>query len=238
MPTGGLDMAVPAGVSYAEGANWESWQRDYLLGVILIVPPEDVREPIDRLRARYGPVSHRTCAAHISVSDPLGREMTPDVEDEIRGALRRVEPFRLYFETLYASNEYPGVAYRIHPDEPVRALQQILHATRAFGPVPSSRREIPPHMTVAEFISIDESLRLCAALQDNAPKGSFLCDRMEYIVPDDSFVFHSVRTFHFAATPPQRHVDACSHAAADAGHEAGEEKAGEGAGQRDRDHAG
>jgi hypothetical protein len=34
-------MAVPAGVSYAAGANWESWQRDYQLGVILTMEELD-----------------------------------------------------------------------------------------------------------------------------------------------------------------------------------------------------
>jgi hypothetical protein len=50
-------------------------------------------------------------------------------------------------------------------------------------------------MTIAEFISIEESLRLCEQLQDSAPSGSFLCDRLEFVVPDENFQFQRVDTF-------------------------------------------
>ncbi len=56
-------------------------------------------------------------------------------------------------------------------------------------------RHIPAHMTIAEFISIEDSPKLCAALQDTAPSGSFLCDRLHLIVPDDGLCFHSKGTF-------------------------------------------
>ena len=69
-------------------------------------------------------------------------------------------------------------------------LQEALHKSRAFGGKVYKRRHIPPHMTIAEFISIQESLKLCDQLQDTAPKGSFLCDRLEFIVPDDNMRWH------------------------------------------------
>ena len=50
-------------------------------------------------------------------------------------------------------------------------------------------------MTIAEFISISESLKLCDQLQDTAPKGSFICDRLEFIVPDDTMRWHREITF-------------------------------------------
>ena len=50
-------------------------------------------------------------------------------------------------------------------------------------------------MTIAEFISIQESLELCDQLQDTAPKGSFICDRLEFIVPDDNMRFHREMAF-------------------------------------------
>ena len=50
-------------------------------------------------------------------------------------------------------------------------------------------------MTIAEFISIEDGLKLCAQLQDSAPRGSFMCDRLEFIVPDDEFHFQKKLTF-------------------------------------------
>ena len=158
-------------IRYAQNTDsWEDWQLDYRLGLILIMPPKEVSDLIDPLRERYDPKSHATCVTHISVSDPLSLEMTPDIETEIRAIVQDFQPF---------------------------ALQQALHKSRAFGGKVYKRRHILPHMTIAEFISIQESLELCDQLQNTAPKGSFICDRLEYIVPDDNMSFHREMSFMF-----------------------------------------
>jgi len=175
--------------------RWEEWQYDYRLGLILIMPPEKVSRQIDPLRAKYDPYAFAICPMHISVSDPLQREMTPEVEDEIRRILSPIQPFTLYFDNLYASSEYSGVIYPIRPQEPIEKLKAALHAASAFAGKPYYRRTIPAHMTIAEFISIEDGLKLCAQLQDTAPCGSFVCDRLEFIVPDSEFHFQKQRTF-------------------------------------------
>ena len=176
-------------------SKWEDWQRDYRLGVILILPPSDVSREIDLLRARYDPRSAAWCPAHISLSDPLSSEMTPALADEIRGAVSAIRPFTLHYDELYASSRHAGFAYRIAPREPIERLKGILHGTSGFAGEAYRRRQISPHMTIAEFISIAESLRLCARLQDTAPSGSFLCDRLAYMVPDQNFRFSKRLTF-------------------------------------------
>ena len=174
---------------------WEDWQRDYRLGIILILPPPEVSEEIDRLRAMYDPRSAAICPAHISLSDPLCREMCPALAGEIRGVLTDVRPFTLYYDRLYASTAHAGVAYRITPREPIDRLKDLLHGTSGFDAEAHRRRRIAPHMTIAEFISIEEGLQLCARLQDTAPAGRFLCDRLEYMVPDERFRFNRRMTF-------------------------------------------
>ena len=183
-------------IRYAQNTDsWKDWQLDYRLGLILIMPPKEVSDLIDPLRKQYDPKSHATCSTHISVSDPLSLEMTPGLETEIRAILQDFQPFELHFRTLHASSKHPGVSYPIHPEEPIRALQEALHKSRAFAGKVYKRRHIPPHMTIAEFISIQESLKLCDQLQDTAPKGSFICDRLEFIVPDDNMRWHREITF-------------------------------------------
>ena len=51
-------------------------------------------------------------------------------------------------------------------------------------------------MTIAEFITIDDSPKLCSELQATAPSGSFLCDRLEFIVPDEMFWFQRTHIFY------------------------------------------
>ena len=176
-------------------SKWEDWQRDYRFGLILIMPPPEVSQEIDLLRAKYDPRSAASCGTHISLSDPLSQEMTPNLINEINNVITDVQPFTLYYDKPHASTRHPGVSYPIRPQEPIDNLKQILHGTSAFSGEAYHRRNIAPHMTIAEFISIDESLELCARLQNSAPSGSFLCDKLELVVPDESFRFKKRGTF-------------------------------------------
>lgn len=112
-------------------SKWEKWQRDYRLGLILIMPPEEVGRQNNPLRARYDPRTYAYCPAHITLSDPLGLEMTP------------------------------------------------------------------PHMTIAEFVTVEQSWRILEEIKETAPSGSFLCDRLEFIVPDINMHFHRVKSYMF-----------------------------------------
>ena len=88
-------------------SKWEDWQRDYRFGLILIMPPPEVSQDIDLLRAKYDPRSAASCPTHISLSDPLSREMTPDLIDEINNVLTDVQPFTLHYDKPHASTRHP-----------------------------------------------------------------------------------------------------------------------------------
>lgn len=176
-------------------AGWEKWQRDYRLGLILIMPPEDVARQINPLRAKYDPRTYAYCPAHITLSDPLGLEMTPERDAEIAAILAEVQPFMLHFDEPQASRERGGVAYPIRPRAPIDALRTRLHRASVFCRPPYYTRTIPPHMTLAEFVTIEESWRIINELKGSAPRGSFLCDRLEFIVPDIHMHFHRVKSY-------------------------------------------
>ena len=112
--------------------RWEDWQRDYRLGLILVMPPEQVSRQIDAMRARYDPRSHSICSTHISLTDPLCSEMTPGLEGEIRFILDRIKPFTLHYGKPHASNEHSGIACPITPQEPIDDLKEALHESAAF----------------------------------------------------------------------------------------------------------
>ena len=179
----------------AETSSWEPWQHDYRFGVVLVMPPLHVASPIDALRQAYDQKSHAICSAHISVSDPLRRQMSDDAQKEIQELLRTVEPFEVHYDRPTASARRPGVAYPISPQERFDELKCIIHQASVFEGFASSRRDIPAHMTIAEFLTIEDSLRICADLIDKAPRGSFWCDRLEHLVPDATFRFQRRGTF-------------------------------------------
>lgn len=175
---------------------WEDWQREYRLGLILIMPPENVAQQIDPLREKYDPYAFSICPTHISISDPLRQELTPKYEKELEKILSEIEPFVLHYKKPFASTKFTGVTYPITPQQPIDNLKDALHVAEVFEGKIYNRRHIPAHMTIAEFISIEDGLKLCADLQKSAPSGTFLCDRLEFIVPDQDFHFQRIRTFY------------------------------------------
>ena len=66
-------------------------------------------------------------------------------------------------------------------------LKRVVHDASLFGDVVYGRRDIPAHMTVAEFVTIDESLKIARNLANTPLSGSCWCDRLGYIVPDQTF---------------------------------------------------
>ncbi|MBM3327108.1 MAG: 2'-5' RNA ligase family protein [Calditrichaeota bacterium] len=183
-------------ISYVRNtSNWEQWQIEYRFGIILIIPPDEVLQQIEPLRERYDYRSFVSNPTHVTVSDPLCCEMTPELFREIQFNLSRVSSFMLYYDKPSASKEHPGVAYPIRPREPIDELKRILHSSSAFSNEAYWLRNVPPHITIAEFISIEDSLKLCDEILDSAPSGSFLCDRLELIVPDENFRFKRSGTF-------------------------------------------
>ena len=167
---------------------------------MLILPPPEVAQQIDPLRAKYVPRSFAICPTHISLSDPLSQDMTPGLQEEVGHILNAISPFQLHFDRLQASTEYAGVYYPINPQDPIDALKQALHTSSAFNGQVYRRRKIPAHMTVAEFLSIEDSFMLCEELQGTAPSGSFICDRLSFVVPDERFCFQEVGTFLLGST--------------------------------------
>jgi hypothetical protein len=180
-------------------SSWEPWQRDYRFGVILVMPPHDVAASIDALRQTYDPKSHAILSAHISVSDPLPRGLEHDDRERLQEVLRGVEPFEVRYSMPMASAQRPGVACPVEPQERFDELKRVVHHASLFGDAVYARRDIPAHMTVAEFVTIGESLRIATGLADKPLSGSFWCDRLEYIVPDQAFRFHRRDTFLLGA---------------------------------------
>jgi 2'-5' RNA ligase len=179
----------------SDTSKWEKWQRDYRLGLILIMPPDGLGTQVNALRSRYDPKSYAFCPAHITLSDPLGLGMTTERDAEICRILSAIQPFMLHFAEPHASKERGGVAYPIRPREPIDALRTALHTASVFCRAPYYTRNIAPHMTIAEFVTIEESWRILEEIRGIAPSGSFLCDRLEFIVPDANMHFKRIKSY-------------------------------------------
>ena len=180
-------------IEYAQKmANWESWMPEYRFGAFYIFPPDDVIKPIDALRKRYDPKSDAICQAHISLSESLAKPLADADIEELRTILSGIQPFTITYGPLRDFPPHPGVCYRIEPEENVRKLRNAIHTASCFHRILLRREHIAPHMTVAEFISVEDTKELLHELSGKVPEGTFLCDEIECAVPDESFYFKRV----------------------------------------------
>jgi 2'-5' RNA ligase len=171
--------------------GWEPWQHEYAHGAFYVFPPREVAAAVDELRRRHDPASAAICDAHISLSEPLSAPLSDDQLRELRQVLGLIAPFDLDYGPLTQTGDHPGVVYAISPADRFFELRRAVHATSAFAGHPLSRAERAPHMTVAEFITIERAAKLLDELRE-APTGTFRCDEVVLAAPDASFRFRPI----------------------------------------------
>ncbi len=182
-------------IEYAKNtANWEKWKFEYQYGAFYIFPPNGVIEPIDELRQKFDPKSADYCQAHISLSEPLNNPLTDEQLTELKEALSLVQPFEIKYGPLRSFPPYPGVCYTITPGKEFFDLRKAIHSTSIFAGNPLTRKDREPHMTIAEFITVERTEELLKELQGKVPEGTFQCGSIEYAVPNDEFYFERVMT--------------------------------------------
>ena len=177
---------------YADTSHWEEWQTEYRYGAFYIFPPPGIIEPIDQLRRKYDHKSDSYCQAHISLSEPLRAPLTDEKVQELRVTLSSVEPFEIHYGPLRSFLPYPGVVYAITPEDMFMRLRSCIHETSLFKDQQLVREHVKPHMTIAEFITIERTHELLEKLSGKIPEGTFLCSAIEYAIPNHDFYFERV----------------------------------------------
>lgn len=134
-----------------------TWQFEFRYGAFYIFPTDGIIEAIDALRRNYDPKSADRCQAHISLSEPLSQPLTVPHVHELQVALQEMAAFDMRYGSLRSFPPHPGVVYSIQPEDAFRQLRSIVHATSLFASVPLRRNALAPHMTIAEFITIERT---------------------------------------------------------------------------------
>ena len=186
----------------ADMTHWEAWQREYQFGIVLIHPPDPLRREVNALRARYDPRSQSYCDAHISLTVPLPRPVTEDDWAELESIASGLAPISIKCGPLMNYLPHPGVCLAIQPQEELDDLRAALETASAFAGAPARRYPFSAHMTIAEFITADETETLMVELADLAPQGSFPCTGVSYAVPDESFHFTERKRLKLSARRP------------------------------------
>lgn len=181
-------------IDYAEStADWEDWMFEYRYGAFYIFPTDDHIEAIDGLRQTLDPKSARICQSHISLTEPLTKPLTAKLVSEISVLLNSFEPFEIDYGPLKTFPPHPGVCLDILPKNIFFTLRRTLHTCSAFTGSDFGRKDIAPHITIAEFgLTWEDSEALRKRLDGQVPGGKFLCSSIEYAVPNDDFVFERI----------------------------------------------
>jgi len=172
-----------------EIGHWESWQGEYRFGTFLILPPDPLLLRMNALRAKHDPRSQSICDAHISLTVPLPRSMAEKDWGELESIAAGFPHIAIRYGPLANYRPHPGVVLAIEPQEKLDKLRAALEATSVFPRAPTRTHPFSAHMTVAEFISIEETEALMMELADVAHQGTFLCTGVSYAVPDGDFHF-------------------------------------------------
>jgi 2'-5' RNA ligase len=175
--------------------SWEDWQKPYQFGILVIWPPNELREIFSSQRERIDPISGSYCEAHITVTQPLCRHLDIEEWNELEVILSSFDTFEISYGPLQTFFPYPCIWYEIQPAEKILEIRDLLHQTNYFNLDMDHPKNFIPHMTITEGLSgpkVDD--KLFHMLQQESGKGSFQCLGLSCIIPDKDFKFQ-VKSF-------------------------------------------
>jgi len=92
---------------------WEEWQKLYRYGVIVIQPLDEIRELVNNQREEYDPLSQSYSEAHITVTQPLLKELSEDEWDRVLRIIEGYGSFQIDYGPINSFLPYPCPIRRI-----------------------------------------------------------------------------------------------------------------------------
>lgn len=169
---------------------WSEWQLDYLHGLFVIWPPDEVRRVVNRLRHAYDPTSQATIEAHVTLTQPFLARPGDQEWALLAEIVAGFAPFEIRYGPVDTFFPNPVIYLAIQPQERLLALRQALHQTGLFNLALPYTDDFVPHMTIAEGRSdkaVDELM--LAEVRSLAPQGAFLLSEVVCVTPDERFHF-------------------------------------------------
>ena len=108
--------------------------------------------------------------------------------------------FEIHYGPLRTHPPYPGVTYTITPEDKFDTLRKIIHQNELFEGVEIKRSTIVPHMTIAEFITMEQTDQIFNELNNKVQSGKFMCKEIVLAVPNNDNYFSPVITIPLGRT--------------------------------------
>jgi 2'-5' RNA ligase len=181
--------------------SWADWQKVYEHGTFLIVPPDDVRAVVNKLRERYDPVSQKYCEAHVTLTQPLLKRLTEDDWNRLKSISSGFGPFEIKYGPLNTFLPYPCIYYEIQPVETILEIRNTIHETGLCNLNLPHTEGFIPHMTITEaYFDSGETKRIFDTLRNEISGGTFKCSEITFLKPDVNFHFEVQRILKLGQT--------------------------------------
>jgi 2'-5' RNA ligase len=178
--------------------EWADWRKAYVYGTLVVWPPDNVRDVVNRLRAEHDPLSQSYCETHITITQPLLRQLDSIEWSHIETLISDINAFEIHYGPLNSFLPYPCIYYEIHSGEKLLTIRKLLHETGFFNlRIPHPENWVM-HMSITEGLSGPKvNHELLESLKRRVAAGSFTCTAISHIVPDSEFHFKVEKTFCF-----------------------------------------
>jgi 2'-5' RNA ligase len=167
--------------------------EDFRFGTLVFLPSGDLRQTGDLLRERFDPVSAKTCAAHITLTQPF--RATPN-EERLAALIAGFKRFEATAGPFVSSPNQKLLWLDIQPAPNILALRDRLHETEMFRTDLPLTRGFIPHLTLSEEPREPAQVaQILTELNSKYPPWKFQFDTVSWIVPEGNFVFREVGRF-------------------------------------------
>ncbi|TQV72351.1 2'-5' RNA ligase family protein [Aliikangiella marina] len=171
-----------------------SWQKDYQYGTLLLLPPPQVMQIVNSLRQQYDPQSHKICVAHITLTQPLIKEISTDELNLIEKIISQFSQFEIQYGPI-SNLSQTCIIFQIAPKKVILTLREKLHQTGFFNLNLPFTEGFIPHMTVSEM-GIANNDSVIRKLNQKFPVSTYHQEAVTLMKPNHQFVFKTVRNFN------------------------------------------
>ena len=170
--------------------DWEERQKRYRYGTLVILPPSNIREAIDKLRKQYDPASQMIFGAHITLTQPFLNCLSVIGLEQLQATAARFKPFLINYGPLNNFLPYPCIYYEVHPTEKILEIRRAMHRTGLFDLSAPHTDDFVPHMSITDGQpDPSRTQEIFRELQKTTVGDSFECSEISLINPDPYFHF-------------------------------------------------
>lgn len=171
--------------------------QDYKFGAFIYFPERAVQDQIMPYRHKYDPVSAELSAPHITITQPLRRELNNEDINDINEVLSDHQKFHIRIGPPVSSPNQKMIWLDITPKDKILGLREDLHDTGLFRTDLAFTTGFIPHLTISEAErDPDKNDAIIQKLQYELPACDAIMDHVDLSRPGDNNAFKTERSFN------------------------------------------